>query len=477
MPETVHYDFTNMPNASKFIQSDIRFPCYFGGYANAKTTSLCIKALKHLSKYPGSVGALCRNTYAQLDRTTRAKFFDLLGCNAETASDHPDIEYWSKQSNLIRFKNGSELYFLYLEGETAIQNIQSMNLSFAGIDQAEQVSSAAFEEFDGRIRYGDCPHWVGTVGNPAGRNWIWKKFFRDFKDDPDYKMWISPTTDNPHLPSDYVPNLLKNHSQDWVNRFVYGSFDVFQGQIYDDFNETVHVIDPFTIPDEWKVGYGADFGFINNTAFMGLAIDYDGNWIWYDEVVDRQKLPKHYCDIMLDGRLKVFGGDGSALPVIGDPSFRNTSFKGERLEEEYYRFGLRIIPGNNDVFAGINRLKQQMIVDWEAPHPYNPEQMGASKFYVMRSCPNLIEELGQYQWKPLRPSMEDKENPPEVPLKVDDHCCDAVRYMAMYYASLLPNEPSNVSTVLEEEDRMYADLYNVDQDELQSQENQNWDEI
>ena len=465
-------DFRGMAKANAFIQTDKRFPSYFGGYGNAKTTSLCVKALKHLYEYPGSSGALCRNTNVQLDRTTRKEFFKLLGVSAENARKHPDIAYWNKQSNYLRLKNGSDLTFIYLDGDRAIENVRSMNLSFAGIDQAEEISSAAFEEFDARIRFGDCPHWVGTVGNPAGHNWIWRKYYRDFINDADFIMWVAATMDNPHLPDDFVPNLLKNHSEDWVKRFVYGSFDVFQGQIYEEFNEQVHVIDPMSFDPNMIAGWGADFGLVNPSVFLRFAIDYDGNLIVFDEIYNRQKLAPFYAEELR--KHGVFNKDGRQDEIIGDPSVMNiTATTGTALEEEYWDAGIAISPGNKRKRSpGIQRVKAHLRIDWDQPHPYKPGEMGRAGgayrgkdgeyhdvpgIYFTRNCSHTIEELPNYQWKQLNPNDEGKKNAPEEPLEVDDHCCDALRYFIMDYISTKRPKKPRRKSILEKESEMYRD--------------------
>ncbi len=453
-----------MPKASAFIRSLARYPHFGGGYGNSKTTSLCLKILNDLQNYPSSVGAICRNTNVQLERTTRRTFFEILGCNPENArTERPDlIDHWNKSSNFLRFKNGSELYFLYLEGEKAIQNIQSMNLTFVGIDQVEQVSRLAFEEFDGRIRFGPGPHYIASVSNPAGHNWLWRKYFIEKRGHKDWPMWIAATMENPFLPADFVPNLLENHSQDWVNRFVYGSFDAFGGQVYEEWNEKIHVINNFDVPDDWKWGYGADFGYRNPTVFEGVAIDYSGNLIVYDEVTNRQQVPRHYAEVLKDpikaktNQHRIWSKRLQRdLPIYGDPSMINSDLiTGTNIQEEYFRHGVLIFEGNRQrTTVGVQRIKDFMKIDWTKPHPFKPGVMGASKLYVMRRCPLLIEEMPEMQWVPDRDYAEEAKSvdPQEKLRKKDDHAHDALKYFILSHSALAGPTAPRTRTVLEEE--------------------------
>jgi len=48
----------------------------------------------------------------------------------------------------------------------------------------------------------------------------------------------------------------------------------------------------------------------------------------------------------------------------------------------------------------------------------------------MRNCRRLIEEMRSYRWDSRRNNV-DELNPPERPLKKDDHGPDALRYICM----------------------------------------------
>jgi hypothetical protein len=396
-------------------------------------------------------------------------FFEILGCTAETATAHPSVKYWSQQKKVLEIwcdqpgGNYSTLFFLYLDGEKAVQNIQSMNLSFAGIDQAEQVSPAAFEEFDGRVRHGNCPHWIATVGNPAGHNWIWKRYFKwdpvgktGFRGDPDWIMWIASTMENPYLPDDFVPNLLKNHSQDWVDRFVHGSFDVFKGQMYEEWNEQIHVIQSFDIPEDWIVGYGFDHGWVNAACFEGLAKDYDDHLIVYDELAGSETYKSDFARALKqDNRAFI---DGEQIPIYGDPSAGNVgsgNADDESVLDDYRRLGINIRAAKRQRRNyGVQKIQELLKIDWTKPHPFKPGVMGAAKLYVMQHCEMLREQMPNMQWKPLKPQDEGKRSAEEEQLKVDDHAPDALRYIVTSHLAEMheatPERPQTVTEITDQ---------------------------
>jgi hypothetical protein len=77
--------------------------------------------------------------------------------------------------------------------------------------------------------------------NPNGHDWIWK-YCVNLKM-PDHELIHAKTTDNPNLPADYIEQLM-NYPEAWRRRFMDGSFDVFTGQIWPEFDPDVHLVNP-----------------------------------------------------------------------------------------------------------------------------------------------------------------------------------------------------------------------------------------
>jgi hypothetical protein len=105
---------------------------------------------------------------------------------------------------------------------------------------------------------------------------------------------------------------------------------------------------------------------------------------------------------------------------VGDPSIRNTDpITGTSVQLEYVYNGLPIILGNNDVSAGITRLKTRFLGN----------ALIGPELYISSSCDRLIWELRKYRWgKWAHKKMQYDRNAKEEPVKKDDHACDALRY-------------------------------------------------
>ena len=443
----IAFDFSEMPKHLAFLHSTVRFPALFGGWGAAKTVALCAKIMKHLMDYPGTTAALGRNTVPELQLSTMKTWFELMGCSAETAYSHPDVKYWNATKRHLILRNGSDIFFVYLEDESALNILKGPNISVVGIDQAEEINEEVFAFCDARARHGDCPNWVALAGNPAGHNWIWRRFFRTYQESADHEMWVVKTADNIPLmrrKPEYLRSLIENHPKEWVDRYVYGSFDSYVGNVYKEWDPKVHIIPKMNIPDAWKRGYGADFGFRTHSAFVGVAIDYQGNKIIYDEVRGKEMIPEDFCLILKDpeaakeNRHRIASPfEGIDLPIYGDPAMMNRDLRtGTNLQEEYFRHGVFIQPGNRmRRIVGIERIKEWLKVDYTKPHPYNPGVMGACRLYVAEDVTGFLDEVENYQYKQQKETEVGKRSAEDEVLKVDDHSLDAFRYWGMNWAA------------------------------------------
>lgn len=345
----------------------------------------------------------------------------------------------------------SEVIFRHLDD---LQSLTNMNLSGFWIDQAEEVSEDAFDFLVGRIRR-PVKHREGFVTfNMNGHDWIWRRFLkkigRDGKPLPnasDYFLVTASTLENKdNLPEDYVKALLSQPAE-YVKRYVYGSFDVFAGQIYDEFNPSIHVIPPFQIPQSWERVRAIDHGQNHPTACLWGAVDFDGNVYIYQEHYKENEVVSYHVNAInelsqvrtTDGRVIQ---DHYSYTVIDPSTHAKTREKdGYRFSvaDEYLDAGIATIAAQNDVLAGINRVKEYLKVDPERIHPFlrDPDGeplRGAPRLFIFSTCTNLIEELGDYKWRQYTGSNIGnpyRDDPKEAPVKRHDDAVDALRYLIM----------------------------------------------
>lgn len=163
------------------------------------------------------------------------------------------------------------------------------------------------------------------------------------------------------------------------------------------------------------VGVGVDYGQMNATTFQAFGVDFAKKKIvGLDEYYHsgresgHQKSPSEYANDFanfvkdLENRLHVV-----VNYCVIDPSARGLSEEIKRILPR-----ITIIPANNTVSKGISRL--QKLLSFEAVTFCSNQE-------------NTVRELQMYSW-----DMDSVDRGKEVPLKENDHCMDAVRYICMY---------------------------------------------
>ena len=124
-----------------------------------------------------------------------------------------------------------------------------------------------------------------------------------------------------------------------------------------------------------------------------------------------------------------------------DPDVKKHDSNGMQIIDYYRKAGLVCQTGNNDVRASISRIRQLLQKDenhkFPAQHPRAGE-LGSPRIFFTRDCHELIWEMGQWQWKQVRPGGVDR----ETPLAKHDHAIAALRYLVMRNPRAAVEKPS-----------------------------------
>ena len=285
------------PKQQEFIMSRAKYPFMWGGWGAAKSWALCMRVILLSVKSDvfgdcqGNRGMLGRWTAKDLKDTTLKDLMELL----------PDsfIKGFNKQEMTIRLVGGSEIVLPHFENFKV-----GGNFCYAAIDQAEEVDQDTIERLQGRIRLRKTskgrilPEWMRSVfgvGNPNGRSWHYRTWEvnRQLGErghegyDERYKCIPCTTYDNAqNLPADYIENLERTLTPKKLRIYVGGSWEAFEGQVYDEYDDQLCVSNTNVIPDSsWKKLVSIDHGYPAAKVATFMAIDPFYNGIIYDEVV------------------------------------------------------------------------------------------------------------------------------------------------------------------------------------------------
>ena len=326
--------------------------------------------------------------------------------------DSPLVKNFNKADNELTLYNNSVILFRSLDD--AFHKIKSLNLGWFWIDELTETSEDIWLGLIGRMRRKGVRQAAWGTTNPEGHDWVWKRFIAN--KDPKYFIVHAPSTENPYLPDGYIQSLMDTYPDEWIKRYVHGSFETFEGLIYKDFRDSAPWVAPTReIPKEWYRFVAIDHGYRNPTAVLWIAVAPDGQAIVYDEFYATSKLVSEIAEV-----IKTKNNDQNIRLYLIDPSCRNRDGKtGRSIIDEFEDNRIYPEPANNDVRAGINHVQEYLKV-----------KNGKPKLQILSGCRNLISELQTYRWKDLKPGASIDE--PERPQKKDDHAVDALRYGVNY---------------------------------------------
>src|SRR3990167_6989421 len=141
------------------------------------------------------------------------------------------------------FRHGDELPVL-----------KNLNLGWFAIEQAEEFGDATpWDMLIQRLRRHVKFRSGFLVANANGHNWVWDKFINQKREN---HLCVQATTYDfaDILPPDYIKNLEQNLPDKLFKRYVLNSHEIAEGLVYSEYNEAVHVVDTFPIPETWERG-------------------------------------------------------------------------------------------------------------------------------------------------------------------------------------------------------------------------------
>lgn len=411
----------------------------YGGAAGGGKTDLgCKHAYDRCQAVPNMRVLYVRTSFPELKRTAIVRCLEKFD---------PNVAEYNRNDKVWRFRNGSELEFGYLESDDDVYQYKSAEYDIIIMDEASEFSYFQFVYLFSRLRTsiekkraGSKPHML-LMTNPEGKGVAWlKRYFVEATDrgrrvvtylmqpdQPDSEITVafvpSKVTDNPHIDPDYRKSLTML-PEIKRRQLLEGDWDTFEGMFFPEFEDSIHVIKPFEIPETWERVRGIDHGYTNPTACVWVAFDEDDRAYVYREYQKTKTLPSEHASNIIEL---------SAEPRDRRPAFRpeirrtmadsamwaRTGHAKYTIAEQFRQAGLPLNKSNKNRTDGWTRLRELLHVP-DVPNP----QPG---IFFFDTCGETIKCL-----KGL--TFQDADKPgsdPDDCNKVDDHLADALRYVLM----------------------------------------------
>lgn len=421
--DTVQMTYLPMPHQDEFHADGAKFKGFFGGYGSGKTRTGAEEVTQHILNTPSGMTLIGAETKNQLDQTAKDMFFKVF----------PDFmieEYW-KQKDMVLCTNGHVVIFRSLDDEG---KLRSLNLTSFWIEEASEVKYEIFVQLQTRLRNKATKHHQGILTSNPDMGWIKTEFLLksarienaerkyiqiEEEINSNFSVHIAPSELNAYLPPDYVETTGKGKPEWWIKRFLMGSFEHTEGQVYPKFADII--VPHFSPPARWERIVASDFGLRDPTTMYAGAIDPDNGVLHiYKEHYENGKSIKYHAEQMHKKILDDIK-PGNLRKLVGDPKGKSKSEKDMRSTFDYYaEYGIYFQPGINKIEDGIMKVFSYM-------------EYG--KLVVHDNCIKMIWEGTRYRY-PKQDLMSDK-NPTEKPVGKDDHAMDTLKYMI----AELPDDP------------------------------------
>lgn len=364
---------------------------------------------------PDSYNWIVGPTYSLGEKEFRVVFrdFDKLGL----------LKYCKKAYNVkqgdmrIQTPWGSVLQVVSAEKQSSLLG---EGLSHAIMAEAAQHSRSTWEQYI-EPALSDLLGSADFPSTPKGFNWyhgIWllgQQANSSQTYHPDYKSWSFPSWTNPVRYPSGIDNTevqrIKNIvSKVWFDQEYGASFTSVTGAIYNEWDENVHIT-PLEFDPRLPNYVAFDYGYVN--PFVALDIQVtpgDTMHVW------REYYGKHMSTME----------HGQALKARPNPAdYRVDCMWGDpRGADEAATLALIIgYVGSFDVpwKPSVEQIKRMLRHD-----------NGPPRLFVDPGCVNLIREMPQLHVKPLarnaNQDLNEQTSDGNIQHKVDDHCCDALRY-------------------------------------------------
>jgi PBSX family phage terminase large subunit len=387
-----------------------------GPAGTGKTVAALYKLHKAAQKYPGMRGAVVRQTRESLTQSALVTFENKVLDQPWYRRIAQNCQRRVRQS--YTYPNGSEIV---VGGLDKPSKVMSTEFDLIYVNQAEEATEDAWEQLSSRLRNGMMPYQqiLGDCNPDAPTHWIKQRANRGslsllesrHEDNPEYHdgfLWTEAG-------ERYLARLERLTGVRFL-RLRRGIWAGVEGQIYDEWDEAVHVIDSFDIPKSWPRYRSIDFGYTNPFVCQWWARDDDGRLYLYRELYGLGRIVSDWAKDIT----RLTGDERVELTVADwDAEDRAT------LES----CGIRTEPASKGVMAGIEAVQLRLRKSGD----------GKPRLFLLKGAtvgrdPRLIEakkpastaeEVASYVWAPPLPNRA----PKEEPLKINDHGCDAARYM------------------------------------------------
>ena len=419
-----------------FLTDTHKYIGFGGARGGGKSWAVRVKAVLLCLNYPGIKVMIIRRTYPELQENHIIPLCEMLHCHAEDRTQR--VASYNDSKKHITFPNGSRILFRYCDNEKDAERFQGTEVDVLFVDEATHQSEEKMDKLSACVRgVNGYPKRIYYTCNPGGVGHAWvKRLFVDRQYKPgenpdDYSFIRSLVRDNLALMQadpEYVrklealpPKLRKA----WLD----GDWDIYEGQFFEEFadrpehyvdRQWTHVIEPFEIPNGWRIYRSFDWGYAKPFSCAWWAVDYDGVVYRILELYGCTDTPNEGVKWTPE---RVFTEihrietehrwlRGKTIQGVADPAIWDAE-TGESIADVAARYRVYFDKGDHARLPGWMQVHYRLYFD----------DNGYPMMYVFKNCKAFIRTMPLLQYDEHR--VEDLDTDGE------DHVADEVRYFLM----------------------------------------------
>ncbi len=288
-----------MVHQYKFVTSTAKYPLLLGGYGSGKTEALVYRILKFLTEIPQCVVAVYAPTSDLFKRIHYVRFEDIFqnsGIAYKLNKTEGILDAW--------LPNGKcQIIFRSMENPTRVIGYESHHaicdeLSTLSREKAMDIWIRVLARNRKKFKTKDGSNGVNSVGvttTPEGFDITYDLWWVQHRDNPEYELIRAKSSDNYHLPDDYISSLRASYPPQLIDAYLNGQWVNLKGNtVYDGFDRTESntslTIDDF--PESQMIIIGEDFNVGRSCAVVGMrSTDGDGRLYIVDEFFNLMDTP------------------------------------------------------------------------------------------------------------------------------------------------------------------------------------------
>ena len=400
------------PKQMEFFKARGRHICYGGARGGGKSWAARVKAVMLCGRYQGLKVLLMRRTLPELRENHVRFLIPML----------QGVARYKETENCFYFPNGSILKLGYCAAEKDVYQYQGQEWDVIILEEAthfteEQMTFLTTCNRSVRDDFTPRMYYTCNPGN-VGHAWVKRLFIdRDYRGEErpeDYSFISASVFDNEVLMRNDPGYLrtLRNLPEDQKRAFLYGDWDVYEGQYFSEWRRDLHVMDPIQIQPWWQVYRALDYG-LDRLACLWCAFDDVGNAYVFREVCVSDTIVSDAARLILAA-----GDEPVTATFMPSDLMGRSSQTGVSIFETFSSAGLQGTPINNPRVAGWVNLKEWL-------HPVdNGTGVKAPKLRIFNTCTELIACLPQLQYAKTGDPSDVAKEPHDI-----THAPDALRYM------------------------------------------------